>query len=114
MVIIASGWVQRSPTTLLGQCSAKTGRQQRNFFRNNCTLHWLGDPEFKPREQKMTDKSGKTDRISRMAHEQQQDFLRRSSLHFLECAIHLCATNMSISELAARLEKQAQYLRQFG
>ncbi|CUX56170.1 hypothetical protein [Agrobacterium fabrum] len=60
----------------------------------------------------MTDKSGKSDRISK--NEQQQDFLRRSSLQSLECAIHLCATNMSISELAARLEKQAQYLRQFG
>jgi hypothetical protein len=62
----------------------------------------------------MTAKSGKSDRISRMAYEQQQDFIRRSSLQFLECAIHLCANNMSISELAARLEKQAQYLRHFG
>lgn len=62
----------------------------------------------------MTEKPGKSDRISKMAYEQQQDFLRRSSLQFLECAIHLCATNMSISELATRLEKQAQYLRQFG
>ncbi|MBP2510427.1 hypothetical protein J2855_004080 [Agrobacterium tumefaciens] len=62
----------------------------------------------------MTDKSSKSDRIARIAYEQQQDFLRRSSLQFLECAIHLCATNMSISELATRLEKQAQHLRQFG
>lgn len=62
----------------------------------------------------MSDKSRKSDHISKIAYEQQQDFLRRSSLQFLECAIHLCATSMSISELASRLEKEAQYLRQFG
>ncbi len=62
----------------------------------------------------MAEKSEKSDRISDMAYEQQQDFLRRSSLQFLECAIHLCATTISVSELATRLEKQAQYLRQFG
>jgi hypothetical protein len=62
----------------------------------------------------MTDKPHEPDRISRIVYEQQQDFLRRSSLQFLECAIHLCATNMSISELAGRLEKQAQILREFG
>lgn len=62
----------------------------------------------------MSEESGKSDRISRMAHDQQQDFLKRSSLQFLECAIHLCATSMSISDLAAHLEKQAQHLREFG
>ncbi|MDR6590137.1 hypothetical protein J2735_003315 [Agrobacterium tumefaciens] len=55
----------------------------------------------------MMDKSGKSDRIFRIAYEQQHDFLRRSSLQFLECPNYLRATNMSISELAARLEKQA-------
>ena len=62
----------------------------------------------------MTKRRTPPDELARLCEAESEAWRRRSSVHFLECAIHLCATNMSISELAARLEKQAQYLRQFG
>lgn len=39
---------------------------------------------------------------------------RRSSLRFLECAIHLCATHMPLEEVAIVLEKEAAILREVG
>lgn len=38
----------------------------------------------------------------------------RSSLRFLECAIHLCATHMSMEEVATLLEAEATMLRDLG
>lgn len=39
---------------------------------------------------------------------------RHSSLRFLECAIHLCATHMSVDEVASLLEAEAAILRELG
>ena len=50
----------------------------------------------------------KSNLISRSAYEH-QDLLTVLPLQFLECT-----TKMSISERAARLQKQARYLWQFG
>jgi hypothetical protein len=107
-LLVASGWVANPPNLYAAmmfrkdngtagelfskQLRAAPVRRGRNSIRGNTT---------------MMDKSGKSDRIFRIAYEQQHDFLRRSSLQFLECPNYLRATNMSISELAARLEKQA-------
>ncbi|EHK77591.1 hypothetical protein SM0020_12692 [Sinorhizobium meliloti CCNWSX0020] len=41
-------------------------------------------------------------------------YLRRSSTRFLECAIHLCVTHMTLQEVADLLEKEAAQLRHFG
>ncbi len=49
-----------------------------------------------------------------IANEQSAVYLRRSSIHFLECAIHLCVTHMPVEEVAALLEAQAHILREHG
>jgi hypothetical protein len=41
-------------------------------------------------------------------------FLRRSSTRFLECAIHLCATHMTLQEVADLLEEEAAQLRRYS
>lgn len=53
-------------------------------------------------------------KLSRICAEQQDAYLRRSSTRFLECAIHLCATHMSLEEVAQLLETEAKMLRDLG
>jgi len=43
-----------------------------------------------------------------------REYLRRSSLTFLECAISLLATHMSIEEVAQILRQEADDIEQFG
>lgn len=49
--------------------------------------------------------------LDRLAREQAEDFLRRSSLTYLECCISLMLTHMSKEEAAAILETEARLLR---
>ncbi len=51
------------------------------------------------------------DALDRLARKEREEFLRRSSTQFLECAIHLCATHMSLSDVADLLEEEARLLR---
>jgi hypothetical protein len=53
-------------------------------------------------------------RIDHICDEQQKAYLRRSSIHFLECAVHLCVTHMTVEETALLLEQQAILLRDHG
>jgi hypothetical protein len=62
----------------------------------------------------MTEDPKKTRAISRICDAEREAWLRRSSIHFLECAIHLCVSHMSIEEVAALLEKEAEMLRDLG
>lgn len=52
--------------------------------------------------------------ISHTSETQREAYLRRSSLHFLECAIHLCASHMPLEEVAQILEAEARMLREHG
>ncbi|MBB4184605.1 hypothetical protein [Sinorhizobium terangae] len=52
--------------------------------------------------------------LSRLAAQEEALYLRRSSTRFLECAIHLCVTHMTLSEVAELLEQEAKQLRQHG
>ncbi|MBP1884301.1 hypothetical protein [Sinorhizobium mexicanum] len=52
--------------------------------------------------------------LSRLAAQEEAHYLRRSSTRFLECAIHLCVTHMTLSEVAELLEQEAKQLRQHG
>ncbi|WP_426131295.1 hypothetical protein [Pararhizobium sp. PWRC1-1] len=52
------------------------------------------------------------DVIKKLCDDQQKAYLQRSSVRFLECAIHLCVTHMSIEEAAILLERQAALLRE--
>ena len=49
--------------------------------------------------------------LDRLARKEREEFLRRSSTQFLECAIHLCATHMSLDDVADLLEEEARLLR---
>ena len=49
--------------------------------------------------------------LDRLARKEKEEFLRRSSTQFLECAIHLCATHMSLADVADLLEEEARLLR---
>lgn len=50
------------------------------------------------------------DRINRMAEQATEDFLHRSSVTFLECAINLMMTHMHKDEVAAILRAEANML----
>lgn len=49
--------------------------------------------------------------LDRLARKEREAFLRRSSTRFLECAIHLCVTHMTLNEVADLLEEEARQLR---
>ncbi len=51
------------------------------------------------------------DALDRLARTEREEFLRRSSTQFLECAIHLCATHMALADVADLLEEEARLLR---
>ncbi len=50
--------------------------------------------------------------LERLAQEQTQDYLRRSSITYLECCMGLMLTHLSREEVAQILEKEADMLRQ--
>ena len=54
------------------------------------------------------------DVIKKLCDDRQRAYLKRSSVHFLECAVHLCVSHMSIEETAVLLEQQAALLREYG
>ncbi len=58
--------------------------------------------------------SGRKDPLWELSALEQALYLRRSSTRFLECAIHLCATHMTLEEVADLLEREAEQLRRFG
>ncbi len=49
--------------------------------------------------------------LDRLARKEREEFLRRSSMQYLECAIHLCATHMPLADVADLLEEEARLLR---
>lgn len=57
--------------------------------------------------------SDERDRIDRQAEEATEDYLRRSSITFLECAINLMLTHMSKDQVAAILRGQADIVEDF-
>jgi hypothetical protein len=60
----------------------------------------------------MANEEDPEDVIKRICDDQQRAYLKRSSVHFLECAVHLCVTHMSIEEAAILLDQQAALLRE--
>ncbi|WP_173932749.1 hypothetical protein [Chelativorans sp. Marseille-P2723] len=46
--------------------------------------------------------------------EQTNDFLRRSSITYLECAISLMLSHMSREEVASILEQESKIVRELG
>lgn len=59
----------------------------------------------------MSCKKGETNRLSR---QQVEEYLRRSSITYLECCISLMLTHMSNEETAAVLEAEAAMIRELG
>jgi len=51
-------------------------------------------------------------RLTQLCEEQREEFLRRSSVRFLECAVNLCVSHMSMEDVAQLLESQAALLRE--
>lgn len=51
--------------------------------------------------------------LERLAEAEHEEFLRRSSRRFLECAINLCVTHMSLHEVAELLDEEARQLRRY-
>ncbi len=49
-----------------------------------------------------------------IAAREQDAFLRQSSIKFLECAINLMATHLTMEEVAGLLEQHAKNLREWG
>ncbi len=49
--------------------------------------------------------------LDHLARKEREEFLRRSSMRFLECAIHLCAPHMPLADVADILEEEARQLR---
>lgn len=55
-----------------------------------------------------------TSSLDAIAQQEEADYLRRTSMTFLECAIHLCVTHMPMKEVAGILERHASILREYG
>ncbi|WP_164482283.1 hypothetical protein [Mesorhizobium sp. Root695] len=54
------------------------------------------------------------ERIDQLAERATADFLRRSSLTYLECCIAVMLTHLDHEEVAEILEREARDLREFG
>lgn len=52
--------------------------------------------------------------IDALAEAEEEAYLIRSSVKFLECAIHLCASHMSIKDVITLLEAETDMLRELG
>lgn len=59
----------------------------------------------------MSDRERKIDRLSR---EQTNEFLRRSSITYLECCVSLMLTHLSREQVASILEQEARMVRELG
>lgn len=57
---------------------------------------------------------GRPTDIETLSEEATAEYLRRSSITFLECAISLMATHMTMAEVAAVLRQEADQLEEFG
>ncbi len=53
-------------------------------------------------------------RMNNNSGEQTNDFLRRSSITYLECAISLMLSHMSREEVASILEQESKIVRELG
>ena len=53
-------------------------------------------------------------RIDGLSEEKTKEFLRRSSLTYLECSISLMLTHLSREEVASILEQEARIVRDLG
>jgi hypothetical protein len=53
-------------------------------------------------------------KIDRLSQEQTNEFLRRSSITYLECCVSLMLTHLSREEVAAILEQEANMVRELG
>lgn len=53
-------------------------------------------------------------RLNELSDEAARDYLRRSSITYLEACISLMLTSMSVEEAALILEQEAQNLRELG
>jgi hypothetical protein len=51
-------------------------------------------------------------RLIHFCEQKREEYLRRSSIRFLECAINLCVSHMSMEDVAQLLESQANLLRE--
>lgn len=58
--------------------------------------------------------SSKRTNLEKAARQQMDEFLRRSSLTYLECCISLMLTHMSTEEAAEILEAEARIVRDLG
>ena len=70
----------------------------------SCFPH-MGHSDMTPRE---------LDVLDELVKREHDEYLRRSSIRFLECAIHLCASHMPMPSVADLLEEQAKQLREWG
>lgn len=52
--------------------------------------------------------------LDRLGQDQTRDFLRRSSITYLECCVSLMLTHLSHEEVAAVLEREAEMVRELG
>lgn len=52
--------------------------------------------------------------LERLAQEQTQDYLRRSSITYLECCISLMLSHMPAENVAEVLEAEARFIRDLG
>jgi len=50
--------------------------------------------------------------LSDLVEQERSEYLRRSSLKFMECAVNLCVTHMPLEYVADLLEEQANQLRE--
>lgn len=53
-------------------------------------------------------------KVERLSQDQTAEFLRRSSLTYLECCISLMLTHLTREEVAAILEQEAEIVRDLG
>jgi len=53
-------------------------------------------------------------RIDHLSREQTNEFLRRSSITYLECCVSLMLTHLTREEVAAILEQEAHMVRDLG
>lgn len=57
---------------------------------------------------------GRVTELDALSETATDEYLRRSSVTFLECAISLMATHMTMSEVAEILRQEARNLEEFG
>jgi len=53
-------------------------------------------------------------KIDRLSREQTNEYLRRSSITYLECCVSLMLTHLTREEVASILEQEAAMVRELG